>query len=279
MVDGVCMEIVLDKNSLKKLIYLGNFDDESRENVCHICFREKPLTREHVPPKSAFNNCTGLWDHLAIKKKHGSGRVQFHGGFWVKTLCRECNTSICSTYARNYVEFIHSLVAAPVLFDSSGEAKLLRVRGDTLYLAKEIATMILAVEPLSFAKHHERLREFVLNRELAIRPDFTVLAFLVPNRPGASTITRYHGRVDTYAPNHGFMGGEISGYPFGFVYTNKIGKGYYPEKFTDITQWFSNSGSFERNNSVMKFYTRITGVDSIQCGLGKPRKRPQIDYY
>ncbi|WP_094602994.1 hypothetical protein SPSIL_024600 [Sporomusa silvacetica DSM 10669] len=49
------MEITLDKEQLNKLIYLGNFRDNSKENICHICLENKLLTREHIPPKSAFD--------------------------------------------------------------------------------------------------------------------------------------------------------------------------------------------------------------------------------
>lgn len=265
-------------------MYLGNFQrsDEDRarnESRCHICLEEKPLTREHVPPKSAFNNCTRLWDRLAFQEIGTSTRrVRLRGGFRVKTLCQRCNTSVCAPYARAYVDFVRHLVSSPRLFDSSGSARLIRVNADTLYLAKEIATMILAVESLDFAMYREDLREFVLNENRVIDPHLRVLAFLVPDVDTAGTIVRYHARIDTYAPGYYFAGGEISWFPFGFVYASHIGEGYEPDRLTDITHWFATSDVKARHDAYLRLYCRITAVDSIQCGLGHPRLRPQIDY-
>jgi len=222
---------MINKRMLSKVIYLGNFqpiDDMNNEGICHICLRKMPLTKEHIPPKSAFNNCPQLWDYFILSDKGGGVKnKKLQNGLWVKTICQTCNNEVCSIYAKEYVYFVKDLVSSSKLFDSYGEAILTKIEYDSLYLAKEIATMILAIEPLTFAKHNEELRRFVLNKDLVINPRFNILAFLVPNTKKAGNIARFHGRVDTYAPGYGFSGGEISWYPFGFVYASEIGSGYY----------------------------------------------------
>jgi len=95
-------------------------------------------------------------------------------------------------------------------------------------------------------------------------PPFKVYAFLVPDVEGAGTILRYHTRIDTYAPGFKFTGGEISWFPFGFIYANQIGKSYDLEKLTDITSWFSEKRSSKSSGIMVRFHSRITGVDSIQ---------------
>ena len=111
------------------------------------------------------------------------------------------------------------------------------VRCDTLMLAKEMATMILAIEPSGYGDHVPALRQFVRDRQVTFSPNFRVHAFLVPDLPNAGTITRFHARVHSFAPGYGFMGGEISFFPFGFVYACKCG--YAPEALTDVTHWFT----------------------------------------
>jgi len=147
-----------------------------------------------------------------------------------------------------------------------------------LYVAKEIATMILAVEPVKYARHAPELRRFVLNRRDTFTPPFKVFAFLVPDVVKAGTVLRYHARVDTFAPGFKFTGGEISWFPFGFVYASQIGKGYNLEKLTDITYWFSETRSNKKTRIMINLHSRTTGVDSIQSLLISQRTKPQIDY-
>lgn len=244
---------------------------------CHVCLRKTTLTKEHIPPKKAFNTCNRLWERLVFSGDSCSSRdACIRGGLWVKTLCESCNNALCSPYAEEYVKFTRNLVESPKLFDLSGQARLVSMREDTLLIAKEIATMILAVEQLHFSRHRVELRTFVQDRNSTIDPPFRIYAFLVPDVKKAGTVVRFHSRVDSYAPGFGFMGGEISWFPFGFVYASKIGKGYQPEKLTDISHWFSETP--RKGSALLKFYCRVTGVDSIQSALGIKRIRPHIDH-
>lgn len=240
---------------------------------CHICLKKTKLSREHIPPKSAFNNDNRLWDHLYFK----DNRIRpflARGGLWVETLCERCNKGVCAIYANEYVKFIKSIVEGPSLWANFTGAKFVGCRFNMLYVAKELAAMILAIEPIDHAIHHVDLRRFVLNKEETIYPPFTIYAFLVENVSEAGTISRYHARVDTFAPGFGFSGGEISFYPFGFIYFNRIGERYALDKFTDITHWFH-----EKDVGPSSFYSRITGVESMNCLVnGIRRVRPQIDY-
>jgi hypothetical protein len=265
-------------------MYLGRLPQtraELEENLrfCHVCLQEGPLSREHVPPQKAFNSIDRFWDHLVIERSTSRPRkARIRGGFVVETLCGKCNNEICSRYAKAYVRFVHDLVTAPQLFGPDDTARQIRVRRDTLFIAKEIATMILAIESIDFARHNHQLRQFVLDETCVLHPGFQILAFLVPDHETAGTITHFHARVDTFAPGLAFAGGEISWYPFGFVYTSQIGKGYHVDRFTDITHWFTTSDRAARTSSWVSLYLRLTGVDSIQVGVGDRRVRPQIDY-
>ncbi|MBD3672777.1 MAG: hypothetical protein HUJ26_04550 [Planctomycetaceae bacterium] len=271
----------MDAEPLTNVMYLTSaYDAVTEEGQCHICLRKGKMTQEHIPPKNAFNGSTALWDRLVIPERASKSahQVRLRGGFRVRTICRNCNNELCSPYANAYVQFVRHLVESPKLFDSSGSARLIQIPCDTLLLAKQIATMILAIQQLSYAKHNAGLREFVLNKESTYQPSFRVYAFLVPEVPEAGTITRFHGRVETFAPGYGFFGGEMSWFPFGFVYASQIGRKYDLKRFEDITRWFTMADTTDRNRDVVKLHCRVTGVDSIQGGLGKRRVRPQIDY-
>jgi hypothetical protein len=272
----------LDPNQLAKIRYMTTAGGEPgiEDGRCHICLNSVPLTREHVPPRSAFNDCDLLWERFSRSEvaKDSARYVTLKGGFWVNTICKTCNNGLCSPYANAYVKFVRHLGETPHLCDAGGRQRLVSVPCDTLLLAKEIATMILAVEPVTYANHNAALREFVLDREATFRPNFSVYAFLVPELRQAGTVTRFHGRLDTFAPGYGLMGGEISLFPFGLVYATQIGRGYDLSRLTDITRWFVNGDKRDRVDQSVSLSCRLTGVESIQCGVGRPRRHPQIDY-
>ena len=267
----------MDRESLSRVMYLTNTDVISEtNNQCHVCLNETTLTKEHVPQKSAFNDCTSLWERLYTppKSKASASRVNIRGGFRVRTLCQPCNSELCSGYASEYVKFVRHIVESPQLFDGWGSKRIISLQCDTLMVAKEIAAMILAVEPLAFAKHCSDLRNFVLNPTLRFKPAFDVFAFLVPDVPEAGTVSRMHGRVDCYAPRFGMIGGEISRFPFGFVFAHNLGEGYDHSTLTNITHWFHQ----EHPSATVSLASRLTGIESIKCGVGSQRSRPQIDY-
>jgi hypothetical protein len=169
----------MDRSMLSNVMYLATFKDKratKEDGRCHVCLKKEPLTCEHVPPKAAFNDCTSLWQRLGglDTAKDSARRVTIKGGFWVKTLCSACNSGLCARYADAYVRFVRHLVESPRLFDSTGRARMAQVPCDTLMIAKEIATMILASEPLPYATHYHELRNFVLDREFTFRPNFSV---------------------------------------------------------------------------------------------------------
>ncbi|MEO8034105.1 MAG: hypothetical protein ABI837_06695 [Acidobacteriota bacterium] len=164
----------------------------------------------------------------------------------MRTLCASCNNETGASSAKAYVEFVRSLAEAPRLFDPNGETRVIRVVVDTLQLARQIAVMILAIEDVRFAQHHDDLRRFARGDIGSVIPAFRVFAFLVPQDEAAGTIVRGHMRMDMFAPGCGAFAGEISLYPFGFVYAWELQSNYRPNELAEITRWFSQTSRTER---------------------------------
>jgi hypothetical protein len=154
---------------------------------------------------------------------------------------------------------------------------VVRVRQDTLLIARQIALMILAIERLEFGALHADLRAFARGELGCVVPPFRVLPFLIPQRPEAGTISRAQYR--THYSSGGFvaMAGEISMFPFGFVYAFELGKRYRPAEFGDISHWFSASSPTDRLNAWLETSVAVTVLDSVHCSFGNPRRYPQID--
>lgn len=254
-------------------------EKEENTKTCHICLKSEDLTYEHVPPRKAYNQYNKLWDKLQLKNDISSRTFQARGGFKVHTLCKTCNNEVCSQYAKEYISMVKQFVEKPQIFDQKGDAKIFSIEINRLFVAKEIATMILAIEPLKFARHNTDLRKFVLDKNYKTKPSFKVLSFLVPNSIYAGTISKTHGRVDTFAPGFKLTGGEISWFPFGFVYASEIGEGYNLSEFSDISNWFFGEKAEFKDSILVKLYTRLTGIESLQTIVYSQRNKPQIDDY
>ena len=155
----------MDADMLSRVLYVTSTDRPAHEDGrCHICLGRNRLTKEHVPPRCAFNNKNCYWERLMTPSgANGSARrIRVRGGKTFKTICQTCNNGVCSTYANSYGKLISHLVKAPVIFDSVGILRAVRIPCDTLMLAKQIATMILTVEPIAFCELNSDFREFVL---------------------------------------------------------------------------------------------------------------------
>ena len=73
------------------------------------------------------------------------------------------------------------------------------------------------------------------------------------------------------------MAGEISMYPFGFVYAWELQAAYRPKELADITHWFTTTGKTERISAWLSAPVAVTVLDSLASTLGNPRAAPQID--
>ena len=102
---------------------------------CRLCGEIKPLTFEHVPPKSAFNNRSVklITGHELFKEEYENrlpwedeglyGKIQQkgRGGDY---LCQECNNNVGSWYVPGYLKFIQIVGAASKQSWKSGEDHL-----------------------------------------------------------------------------------------------------------------------------------------------------------
>lgn len=75
-----------------------------RRGRCAICGSTEELTREHIPPRAAFNKGRGrfhtLADYLAGRNMTRGPIAQ--GGSWAYTLCGDCNNLTGRLYAPEY---------------------------------------------------------------------------------------------------------------------------------------------------------------------------------
>ena len=271
--------MIVSPNAADNMLTLYGGEKEAVDangfGFCHACGEWRKLTREHVPPRAAFNDSPRLWERMSGGEGVSGTPFRVRCGLFVVALCQPCNSN--SPHAREYVQFAKALAEKPRLFHSDGQRRIVHIAQDSHLLAKQIAVMILAAEPLSFGKRHDYLRRFVLQERAVVRPEFRVFGFLVPDRREAGSLLRAQHRMDGSGEGFDLSAGEISGYPFGFVYGWQIGKAYHPEGLTDITGWFTDSTVGARGR-IESFDCRLTVIESLQAIYQGGRAAPQVDY-
>lgn len=189
---------------------MTNDQQSQEENRCHLCLQNKPLSFEHVPPRSANNNQkVFLFDLQNWLQRSEGGEVrgrQYQRGAGVQTLCRDCNSMAGKWYVHDYAEMVRVGIGA---LRQIPEDKLrmadeqvgvsihgcLTVQGARpLRLLKQIITMMLAISTVGYCVKHPALREFVLD----------------PHKTGLPPAYRfglsfYMGTIARYAPHVGIL--------------------------------------------------------------------------
>lgn len=134
-----------------------NFN-KKRYGRCRICQKFGRLTKEHVPPASAFNE--GPYREYYVDQVNRAELLQWTSkqvnanGVWVFSLCESCNNKTGKAYAPDYAAFVQAFtgVAAP-----ENANKDLEVEIKNLFPArvvKQVVSMVLSTSnPDSFQRH------------------------------------------------------------------------------------------------------------------------------
>jgi len=151
---------------------------------CQICGLEKPLSFEHIPPKSAFNEAPALLhltsvEHLSSlppgTTPYPSDPILFKHGFGAYTLCGECNNFTGGTYAGYYVDFVKQIY-------NSVESRRKEIDEKTVQLAvtirparvlKQIITMFASVYSATgkiFGRDFPELKHILLKKDAYLLP-------------------------------------------------------------------------------------------------------------
>ena len=150
------------------------------DGICRICRKLRELTYEHVPPRCAFNRAPARMYRLeqwVILESGGPAqyRKQQRGSGYV-SLCEECNNrrggrwnvpDFC-LWARTGDAAIRRFPAGETVTEASFRpTKQLR----PLPFAKQIVSMMLALNEPAFGAAYPALREFVMEKERVGLPD------------------------------------------------------------------------------------------------------------
>lgn len=145
------------------------------EGKCRLCGTVGPLSWEHVPPESAFNNrpivrastetllTPELWDGKRGKTiQRGSGEY---------TLCERCNNNTGAWYGAEYASWARQGLGCLSRVHPDQDAPFFATfRGFPLRFLKQVVTMFFSVNAEGFADQHPELATFVLDRHATDLP-------------------------------------------------------------------------------------------------------------
>ncbi len=188
---------------------------KTKTGKCKLCNTEGELSFEHVPPKSAFNNCK-VYQQAFHDLLEGKKAKQSQLGAGAYTLCTSCNTKTGAWYQLEYGKFVEAVLQAYKNKTDANSVKF-TFSGSRLKLAKAILTMFVSFGTQNFINSRRpRFKTFLLEKSNTVWPqDIGLYGAIYPkleNQRKAACLGKIsNGKTFTYD--------EICFYPLRFVLT------------------------------------------------------------
>lgn len=222
-------------------------------DTCCICLKTETMTREHFPPKTAFNESTLLSRTINRALSHSEVVWETNertGGNWAYRLCGSCNSRTGGWYGAAYGAFCKA-VAPHAHLGNVGKTVTVRVRNFwPLFVAKEALASFCSSAGPGFSAKHPAVREFVLNQYKSGRPGLLSLcAYLVGSPSGRTTGVAGIADVDreTLLPIRGQVVAELAMWPVGWLlfFVDQV-----PAGECNVTRWLSYRPGGKRDEEL-----------------------------
>lgn len=141
---------------------------------CLLCKKQKELSKEHIPPRCAFNKNTvkyynsfevfekGLlpWDFDKLNTEI------MQGGYGIYCFCRDCNTLLGNLYVRAYKSFVLGLHGAIVQtkIESNQTLQIKKAPIKPLNIIKQIISNFYCINPEMFDNKDFDICEFLSDK-------------------------------------------------------------------------------------------------------------------
>ncbi|WP_117885096.1 hypothetical protein [Aureibaculum luteum] len=215
-----------------------------QNGICRLCQKDKELSFEHIPPKSAFNKTTRYfsvpfkefakaknWLNYKPKGKINQGGLGYH------SLCEKCNGFLNDNYVRPYADWAKFGMSA--IKNAKSDYNVWEVTEKNPFrILKQIIAMFIAMNEPWFGKQNPELLEFVNNPELKILSERYKIYVYLKSRGQIRTTkwsgTNFYGQVC-----------ELAFEPFGYILNIDNYNGI--DHLTEISGWKNYTD--ERNHT------------------------------
>lgn len=236
---------------------------------CRICGKQSKLTKEHIPPKGAYNKGDFYVSSVnpLLEKRETTNfedLIQFditkatkkQGGIGFYTLCKHCNNSTGSWYGNDYIKWIQQTID----FLRAQHSQPIPANFVTIYplrVLKQIVAMFFSLNHTSFRTEFPSLSNFILHKENTVLDKKIRVFAYYPQKGGVRYLSdNFIGNIET---GKNFHVSEIAFPPIGFVICMN---GEKPDKnLTEIT-WFCSykydeSISYEQKFNLLPTFLHV----------------------
>lgn len=221
--------------------------------LCKLCKEEKPLTYEHIPPRSAFNKTTKFYElnskeYYQNAKDFSDGKLKprakvNQGGLGSYCLCRSCNEYLGQKYVRDYKKFAEIAYA---VISKQKDVRCFEIDISDINLlnfTKQIIASFICQNKTDFTKYYEGLIDFVINKSSNNLPErYKIYMYLNDEgniRSGNLMYTNIAGALC-----------EFTFKPFGFVLSIDNPQPIY--ELTNITDFKNFNPQLKYNDVIIK---------------------------
>lgn len=152
------------------------------EGHCWLCNKYGRMTKEHIPPESAFNDCPLLL--LKVDKRSMEAGAlgwmpdqRFGHGMFVRSVCARCNNKCGCKYGGAYVELVRRVANQIGNVQEFHKASILSVKRP-LAILKQVLFQFVSVNGPGFVRANEWVAPFVRNpTNQVIPPEIGIYLF------------------------------------------------------------------------------------------------------
>jgi len=192
---------------------------EVRVGKCWLCGTECELTKEHIPPKSAYNEHPRLLrkvDEHALENgwvNWNSGEV-YERGIYRRSLCARCNNNYGSIYGEAYVNFVRKVA------DRIGDVRefhTITIGGvkQPLRILKQVILNFVTSNGAEWVRASNWVAPFLLNPKNMTLPHHVGVYLYATNTYGGRS-TGITAHIDLESGTHNTIS-EFSYWPLGTV--------------------------------------------------------------
>jgi hypothetical protein len=222
---------------------------------CWLCNRFGPLTKEHIPPKRAYNDCPLLLAKVDERSSEVgnlffSPHTRYGAGLCFHSLCSGCNNRYGSKYAGAYVDLVKTVSERIQDIPNFHKTSILGVKRP-LRILKQVMLQFVTANGPGFVRSNDWVAPFVRNPTNNQIPDNIGIYLFASNMRGART-TGVSAHIDLASKYRRAVVAEFTFWPLGTVisFDGELSHA----RLTPVHQWaryrFDYEGSVDLDLSV-----------------------------
>jgi len=187
---------------------------------CWLCNRFGPLTKEHIPPEKAYNNCPLLLAKVDERSTEAgslffSPHTNYKKGLCFHSLCSDCNNRYGSKYGGAYVDLVRTVAERIKDIPNFHKTSIMGVRRP-LRILKQIMLQFVTANGSGFVRCNEWVAPFVRNPKNSQIPGNIGIYLFASNARGART-TGVSAHIDLASTYKRAVIAEFTFWPLGTV--------------------------------------------------------------